>query len=355
VDVNTVFVSDRLACDPGRIDVTRTCSGSLPRFKALNKNFAIRAATVFLVTLSVSSELSPAAQRHIGVAVSQTVFGLNGLRVPGNATVYEGDALETTTSVCRVYLNNGEWGIFSKGSRCHLFARHVDIEAGSGRIFGYAATARGLSVRPDTGATGTVSVTGKIVEVAALTGNLHVYNSRGTIIANLAPGRILNLEPGSEEQSGTYSLSGCVVEVKGKSLMTDPTTNVTVELRGTKIPAGHPAKITGIALPDAQPVPGTDRVIRIQKFTQLPGTCPSASVLASGAAAGVSASAAGIAVGTASAAGVSVASAGVAVASIGAGAVAAGVGVSLASTSSAVTATTSQIITPQCMSPCTLH
>ncbi len=338
-----------------RLCLSSFSTGVRFRSRLQHKGFSgttVAGRMIALVALSLSANwaLFSASLPVIGIVSSEAPVTINGSRVSGNATLFEGDVLEPGTA-CEVQLSDGRRVRLAGGSRSHLFAGHFDLEKGSGRTFGYTANALGLTVRMELAATGTVSVVGKTVEVTALTGDLHVYGRAGAGVANLVAGQFISLEPGSAEKNSAYSLTGCAVNAGKQSLLTDQTTSITVELRGAKIPVGKVIHITGAGISGTQPVGGAAEVVGVQTLEEIPGgSCQSVAPAAAGVAAGAAGAVAANTIGA------SVAAAGVGAVGVPAAAAATVVaGVAAATVHSAGTAAVVAIPTPVCTSPCLLH
>jgi hypothetical protein len=279
---------------------------------------------VFVCVFASSFALLSAATPSIGVAMSEGSILINHSRAAGNATIFEGTILETQSAVSQVHLNGGAQFRLAADSRGTVFADHVNLEKGSARIAGYSASASGLNIRADGSASATVSMRDQgVVQIAALTGSVHVFNAAGINVANLLPGRALDLQPQDAGASAPSSLVGCAVKSGNNTLFTDETSNVTVQLQGGNVRVGRRVQITGSMAPNATPASPATQVINVTNVKQVGGTCKSGSAgaaAAGGAAAGGAAAAVGIS--TAAIAGIAVA--GAAAVAVGATAAAGG-------------------------------
>ncbi len=153
-------------------------------------------------------------------------------------------------------------------SKGKFFDDHMILEKGEARLDkapGFHLEALGLTIQPDMGnSSARVTLTGgERVDVLALAGSFHVLNSRGLLVANLAPGRALQLKPYSS--NGPSRLSGCLVKKGGHFVLTDETTDVIVELTGPGLEkeAGNRIEIFGNLDPAAQPTSDASQVIRV--------------------------------------------------------------------------------------------
>ncbi len=277
------------------------------------------AKTVLAFAFSGSMALLSAATPGIGIAMSEGNIFINDAKSAGNATLSDGSTVETENAASQVRLNGGAQLRLSTSSRGTVFADHIDLQKGTARIAGYSANASGLSVRADGNSSATVSMRDQgVVQIAALTGNVHVFNAAGMNVANLLPGRALDLKPQDAGASAPSSLVGCAVKTGPNMLFTDETSNVTVQLKGSSVKAGKRVQITGSMVPNSTPVSPATQVINVTAVKQVGGVCKAgtAAAAAGGAAAGGAAAggaaagaAAGISTTTAVIAGVAAAAA----------------------------------------------
>jgi len=261
--------------------------------------------TFLICAVASAGTLLTAATPGIGVAMSQGNIFVNNAKTAGNATLSDGSTLETESASSQIRLNNGTQLRLSSSSRATVFADHIDLQKGTARIAGYAANASGLSVRAEGTSSATVSMRDQgIVQIAALTGNVQVYNAAGMNVANLLPGRALDLKPQDAGASAPSTITGCAVKAGSNSLMTDETSNVTVQLRGQSVKPGKRVQITGTAVPNATPTSPATQVINVTGVKQVGGTCKAgtAAAAAGAAAGGAAAAGAGGAAGAAGAA-----------------------------------------------------
>jgi hypothetical protein len=257
---------------------------------------------VLIIAFSAAAPFLSAATPAIGIAMSSGSIMVNSGWTAGNATIFDGSTVQTRESASQVRLTDGAQVLFATESRGKLFTDHVDLEKGSARISGFAANAAGLNVRTEGNGSANISMQGKEVQIAALTGNVQVFNAKGMNVANLLPGRALSLRPDDAGASAPSSITGCAVKSKNNILLTDETSNVTLQLRGGAIKTGRRIQITGSMIPNATPATGATQVIDVTNVKDIGGVCGAAGKLASGSAAG-GAAAGGAAAGAAGAAG----------------------------------------------------
>jgi hypothetical protein len=252
-----------------------------------------RYTSLAIVTAAFSFGMAAAATPAIGVALSEGTIVVNDAQTPGNATVFNGTTLQTQRSSSQVRLKDGAQVRFDLDSRGTLFSDHVDLQQGSAKISDYSANALGLSVRASGDSSANVTMKGKVVEVAALTGNVQVFNAAGMNVANLVPGRALDLRPQDAGAKAPSSLTGCAVKSGSNTLLTDETSNVTAQLRGGSVKAGTRVQVTGTLVPNATAASPATQVIAVTGVKEVGGTCSKSASAAAGAAAGGATAAAG--------------------------------------------------------------
>jgi len=241
--------------------------------------------TTITVCAFSSLVLLSAATSGIGVALSEGNLLIDSSSTAGNATIFNGSTLETQTTSSQIHLSGGAQLRLASDSRVRVFSDHVDLQKGSASITGYSANASGLSVRADGKASANISMRDQgVVEVAALTGDVHVFNAAGLNVANLVPGRALDLR--SQGAGAPSNLTGCAVKSGSNTLLTDETSNVTAQLKGGSVSTGRRIQVTGSLVPNATPLSGASQVISVANVKEVGGTCRTDAATASAATAG---------------------------------------------------------------------
>jgi len=219
-------------------------------------------------------ELASGAVPVIGTVVAKGAFRVDNATVTGNATLFEGATIETKSAESRMELASGARISLSTESKARFYGDHMILEKGEGQLqkaSGFRLEARGLTIQPETGnASARVALAGGArVELAALTGSFRVLNTRGVLVANVGAGRTLALEPQATDT--TTKLTGTLSKVGGHYLLTDETTNVTVELAGSGLAkeVGNRVEITGAMDPTATPVTDASQFIRVTSLKHL--------------------------------------------------------------------------------------
>ncbi len=210
-----------------------------------------------------------AAAPVIGTVAAKGSFRLDNATVNGNATLFEGASVETTTATSSMELIGGARLSLAPLSKGKFYGDKVVLEKGSSEVekaAGLKIEARGLTIQPETGrASARIMLAGlNRVDVEAVTGSFRVLNSHGILVANLAAGRALELDPQPQQATQT-KLTGCLVFRNGHYVITDETTNVTVELGGLGLDKekGNRVELTGGMDPTQTPVSDASQPWRV--------------------------------------------------------------------------------------------
>jgi hypothetical protein len=228
----------------------------------------------------------------IGTVVAQGAFRIDNASVTGNATLFEGATVETKSAASRMNLFSGAKILLETESKAKFYGDHMVLEKGEVRLEkaqSFRFEARGLTIQPETGDASARVVLGggARVEVAALAGSFRVLNARGLLVANIGSGRSLVLEP--QAGNAPSIVTGTLRLVGGHYLLTDETTNVTVELAGAGLSkeVGSRIEVTGAMDPAFSPVTDASQFIRVAAVKHLgKGAASSGAVGAGGTAAG---------------------------------------------------------------------
>jgi hypothetical protein len=220
-----------------------------------------------------------AAAPVIGTVAANGSFRLDNATVNGNATLFEGASIETTTATSSMALISGAKLSLAPSSKARFYGDKVVLERGSSEVEkaeGLKIEARGLTIQPETGrASARIMLAGlNRVDVETLSGSFRVLNSRGILVANLAAGHALELDPQPQQATQT-KLSGCLVFRSGHYVITDETTNVTVEVGGLGLDKekGNRVELTGAADPTMTPVSDASQFVRVAGVKHLAKGC----------------------------------------------------------------------------------
>lgn len=230
------------------------------------------ALAIISAGLSVGVVAASASTPAIGVAMSEGTILVNDAQAPGNTTVFSGTTLQTQRASSQVRLKDGAQVRFESDSRGKIFGDHVDLQQGSAKISDYTANASGLKIRATGDSSANVTLKGNVVEVAAITGNVRVFSAAGANVANILPGHALDLRLQEASAGAASSFVGCPVKSGNNFLITDETSNVTAELRGTKIKAGQHVQVTGSLISSGNPA---TQVMNVSGVKEVAGPCGS--------------------------------------------------------------------------------
>jgi hypothetical protein len=219
-----------------------------------------------------------AAPASIGFVRSVGDLRVDGSVVRSNATIFDGDVIETTATRTVVQLNDVQLTLAPE-SRAKVYHDRTVLEKGTGmlrdagRHFLQAAAlqistdARDSVVQVDLQGTSHVSV-------FAFSGSAQVHNSSGLLIASLSPGMALAFDtPPQASGNDAVKLSGKVTEREGKFFLTDATTKVTVQIQGTDLASfvGKNVAITGSVIPGVPAALGASQVVQVTSESILAG------------------------------------------------------------------------------------
>jgi hypothetical protein len=209
-----------------------------------------------------------AASSVVGVAAKNGDFKINHSRVQGNATLFEGNLIETGSGLTRLRLNNGAQLRLASQSAGRVFQDRIVLERGAGELTGdtYGIEALSIRIQPDSSASrARVSLRdGKVVQVLAINGDLRVVNSRGSLVARLDSGRALEFTP-QDGASVATRVTGMLKRNGDRFVIQDETTNVVSEVRGKdlNVLVGRRISVTGSVL-NERPSDGISQVVEIK-------------------------------------------------------------------------------------------
>jgi hypothetical protein len=202
--------------------------------------------TLFLSVLI--SALATAASPAIGIVTASGHFTLDRSLVWGNATVFDGSVIETSSASSEIALRNGAKLQLAKDSRARILAGRVVIEKGIGQVSApesFEVNAANLRIHSD----GRMRVNiGDGVQVASLTGVTRVSSASGMLLAAIPAGRAMTFTP--QAANGSVTRTGCLLFKDNHFIVQDENTQEVVELSGgqdLKTQLGNRVEVTGIA------------------------------------------------------------------------------------------------------------
>jgi len=261
-------------------------------------------AALVAANVGIVEAASPAASvAAIGVVEAQGSFRLDQATVQGNATLFEGATVESGLASASEHLRGGARVTLAPASKGRFYDDHMVLERGQGmldRATGYFFEAHGLTIEPETGtSSGRISLNPAAgVQVAALSGSLKVLNAQRMVVAKVMPGMPLAFAPQFNGGNGVARVTGRLVNKGGHYILTDETTNVTVEITGPglKKEENRRVEISGHLDPTATPVADATQVIRVTGISRLPAGAAAAGAAGGGGLSGLAISGTTIAI-----------------------------------------------------------
>jgi hypothetical protein len=238
-----------------------------------------------------------AAPSSVGTIRCTGDFRVDGSVVHGNATVFDGDVVETAAAGSVLQWNGAQLTL-APSSRAKIFGDRTVLEKGSGLLRdsgGQSLEAASLRISP-AAKDSTVQVAVKDsshISVFALAGKAQVYSSKGLLLASVQPGIALAFDTTEQTGGSTWvSLSGTLTSTSGKYFLKDNTSGVVSELRGMEkdleAEKGKKIELTGSIIPNASPTSPATEVVQVNASHLLAAALPAAAGAGAAAAAGMS-------------------------------------------------------------------
>jgi hypothetical protein len=223
---------------------------------------------LFLITSVHLVTGAPASTPTIGAGRSPGSFNLDGSAIRGNSTIFEGSTIESAASRVVIQLHSTEVTL-SPQSRVTVFRDHSVLQSGALLLKdsgAYLVDAAGLRINSRGNSYVQVQINGPSqVLVGARRGMAEVHSAAGVQVATLHAGMALNLTPQAAETESNMSVTGCVERQGERYLVTDETSQVTVELQGPDVAsyAGRRVAITGSRLTGTPNLAGVAHTVRV--------------------------------------------------------------------------------------------
>jgi hypothetical protein len=258
--------------------------------------------SLIALILAANLSLGMAAAPAVGIITATGSFTIDASNVTGNATLFEGNQIETGKASSLLQLNNGARMQLAAESRGIVYRDRLVLEKGTSLIQSGKTSqveANSLRIRPaseSAGAQVSIRQSGT-VQVAALRGPVRVTAANGVLLANLQEGKTIDFTPDSAGPVAPTTVTGCLESSSGKFLLTDEASLVRFEILGASLDkeVGRRVQLDGTVTP----VPDALSQIQSANVKELSKKCSNRGTAA--AAAGVGAAGAGA--GTAGAAG----------------------------------------------------
>ncbi len=177
----------------------------------------VRVQAVLAAALAAHLPLLAAASPAIGVAFSSGTILINNASTVGNASLFDGNTVETSAAASRLHLRSGADLQLAAASRGQVYADRMVLKKGVMEVKNagkYSVDALSLHVTgTDSAAAAKISLHGGTVQVASLAGHLQVANASGAVVATIAPGMAFDFTP--QDQGATAPSSGTNNKKKG--------------------------------------------------------------------------------------------------------------------------------------------
>jgi hypothetical protein len=145
-----------------------------------------------LVVAAVTIACVLAASPAIGVASAVGTFMVNSSEVEGNANLFDGSRIRTDKASSKVYLMSGAALVLGVSSAGTIYRDHFTLNQGATKVdnlTGYAIHADRYDIRqgkPSSQAV--VRLNQGVVEIAALSGSLDIFNEQGALLTRIGAG-----------------------------------------------------------------------------------------------------------------------------------------------------------------------
>ncbi len=232
-----------------------------------------------LVSLLLAGRLILGAVENpaVGLAMARGSFRVDGSEVWSNATLLDGMTIETARAASDLRLDPGVWLNLAAWSRGMVHRDRMILQRGVVELkntTSYRIDARGLRVYSAApGASARVGLDGdNRVLVTALSGPVRVATARGLVLANVVTGKTLAFDPQEAGAAAAMKVSGWLEGKEGRYLVTDETTNITVELVGEGLEqyVGRRIEAIGVIDPTAKPTAPASSLVKITELKLLP-------------------------------------------------------------------------------------
>ena len=202
-----------------------------------------------------------AAAPSIGTASAHGNILIDGSRVYGNATIFDGTLIETGKATTELHMLKGVDLVLASDSRGKLYGDRLVLEKGTSEIRkagNFRLQANELTILPlNANSKGVVSLVGtRTVDVMALTGAFHVWKSTGELLAKVEPGNALEFSAQPAGSTAPVTIIGTLTKENGHYYITVPETGAKYEIVGKDLDklVGKKVSVTGTPDPNAAAV-----------------------------------------------------------------------------------------------------
>src|SRR5579864_5173217 len=171
--------------------------------------------SLIALMLAANLSLGMAAAPMVGIVTARGSFTIDASNITGNATLFEGNQIETGKAPSQLRLNNGARMQLAAESRGIVYRDRLVLEKGTSMLENagnFQVEANSLRIRPASELSGAQISIGQsgTVQVAAFSGPVSVTAANGVLLANLQEGKTLDFTPDSTGSAGPTTVTGCL-------------------------------------------------------------------------------------------------------------------------------------------------
>ncbi len=229
-----------------------------------------------LVLLMCTMTYAVASTVSIGTVSARGDMRVDGNRVNGNATLFDGSVVETGEATADLRLAKGIELTLSPNSRTTLHNDYLLLERGETEMSGpgtYKVEANGLTVAAlESHSRAVISMkTADTVEVAALNGSFGIRDDKGALISTARPGRSLKFSKQTGPVHTSFSGVGTVSVDKEGYYFFFTEQGGTFQLVGKDLKdfLGYEVKVTGTVQTGVKPVITATEVVSVSTIKKI--------------------------------------------------------------------------------------
>jgi len=218
---------------------------------------------VFCIAFLLSSAAFAATPAPIGIITASGHFTVEGSRIWGNATLFDGAKVETGTAASELALRNGVKVQLAAGTTARIWPDRLTLERGSGQITAPGAfeiRAGEMNVSAGGARVLLALATPGGLQVAALSGTARVTGAQGALLGSVTAGNSLKFA-----MLQAQTRAGCLVYKDGGFLLQVDDSPEVLQLRGPDLAAnvGNRVEITGTRAAAAATIAPASSVVEV--------------------------------------------------------------------------------------------
>jgi hypothetical protein len=220
------------------------------------------------------------ASTAIGTASARGSILVDGYAISGNATLFDGTAVQTSSAIATVRLNKGTEIRLGTSSQGMLFHDHMILQQGKTEVAtsdAFRLEASGFQIVPaESNARAVVAVTGLgKMQVTSVAGAFKVMNASGNVLGKVAAGKALSFAAAGG--GGMVSLTGVLSKSHGHYFLTDLSgmheilgkdADNEIATKGFEKYVGKNVMVDGVIDPNSVPAEGAVNVVDMSSMSQ---------------------------------------------------------------------------------------